>query len=259
MANPSTDVNNFLKNVHLFTDVKPSHAEIVITRFNEPLEWTKDIAHLCTVYNKGPTPLPSYFFNKVNNVPNNGLGIETILRHIILNYNSLASITFFCQGRILDRQDQPLYPLEWYLLNTVTTDFKGVEDTLEDSPRFRITDKVSDNENARTANERTLGTFRKDIVGVTYRQGFDKWVKGDWFSIGRDRIRAKPLEYYIGVYMRCQFQRGIVTEELWFLERSYHSMFNRPMDPFFKFTPPAQKQKELLEFLNQKKLDWWGK
>jgi hypothetical protein len=251
MATPSADINDFLKNIHLFTDVTPSQAEIVITRFNEPLEWTKDIAHLCTVYNKGSTPLPSYSFNKINNVPNNGLGIETILRHIILNYNSLSNTTFFCQGRILDRVDQPLYPLEWYILNGATTDFKGLEDSLDDSPNYRIIAKVADNEIARTVSERTLGNFRRDIVGVSYRQGIDKWVRGDWFSIGRDRIRAKPLAYYIGVYIRCQFQRGTVIEELWYLERSYHSMFNRPMDPFFKFTPPVQRQKELLEYLNK--------
>jgi len=251
MATPSLNIDDFLKNIHLFSGVVSTQAEIVITRYNEPLEWTKDIAHLCTVYNKGDSPLPSYPFNKVINVPNRGYGIETVLRHIILNYNSLALMTFFCQGRILDRSDQPLYPIDWYLLNGVGTDFRGVEDTLDDSPNFRIAEKVVDNEIARTVAERSFGKFRKDLVGIPYRQGIDKWVKGDWFSIGRDRIRMKPLEYYMGLYTRCQFQRGIVIEEMWYLERSFHSIFNRPLDPFFKFIPPVQRQKELLDYLQQ--------
>jgi len=247
--NPSNSIVEILKNVELFTDVSPSQAEIVVTRFNESLEWTKDVAHLCTIYNKGPDPLPSYFFNKVIATPNTGYDIETILRHIILNYDSLAHTTFFCQGTIADRVDQPLYPLEWYLLNNSTTDFKGVEDSLDESPNYRISEKVKDNEVCQTVAGRTLGSFRKDVVGITYRRGIDKWVRGDWFSVGRDRIRAKPVQYYMGLYMRCQFQRGTAVEELWYLERCYHSIFNRPIDPLFKFIPPEAKQKELLEYL----------
>jgi hypothetical protein len=158
-------------------------------------------------------------------------------------------MTFFCQGTIADRSDQPLYPLEWYLLNGNPTDFRGLEDTLEDSPNYRIVTKVSDNEVGRSVAERTFGKFRKDIVGINYRQGIDKWVKGDWFSVGRERIRAKPREYYMGLYMRCQFHRGTVIEEIWYLERAYHSIFNRPIDPFFKYIPPMERQKELLEYL----------
>ena len=247
--NPSNNISEILKNVELFTDVSPSQAEIVITRYSESLEWTKDIAHLCTVYNKGPTPLPSYFFNKVIATPNNGLGIETILRHIILNYDSLALTTFFCQGTLADRIDQPLYPLEWYLLNQSATDFKGLEDNLNESPNYRIIEKVADNQVCQAIEGRTFGTFRKEVVGISYRQGIDRWVRGDWFSIGRDRIRAKPIQYYMGLYMRCQFHRGIAVEELWYLERSYHSTFNRPIDPLFKFIPPESKQKELMEYL----------
>lgn len=251
MARPSNKLQEILKNVELFTDVSPSQAEIVITRYNEQLDWTKDIAHLCTVYNKGPTPVPSYFFNKVIATPNTGHDIETILRHIILNYDSLAFTTFFCQGTLVDRIDQPLYPLEWYLLNQSATDFKGVEDTLNESPNYRIIEKNPNNQLCHAVDGRNLGNFRKEVVGITYRQGIDKWVRGDWFSVGRDRIRAKPVQYYMGLYMRCQFHRGIAVEEVWYLERSYHSIFNRPIDPLFKFIPPVEKQKELLEYLRQ--------
>ena len=253
MLNPSNNPEDFLKNIHLFTDVSPLQAEIVITRFNEPLEWTKDIAHLCTVYNKGVEPLPSYSFNKIVPTPNFGLGIETILRHIILNYDSLASTTFFCQGMILDRSDQPLYPLEWYLLNQTSTGFKGFEDTLYDSPKFRIAEKTIGNNLLRAIDERNLEKFRKDVIGMPYRLGIDKWVKGDWFSIGSKKIREKPIQYYMSIYIRCQFQRGIIIEELWYLERCYHSIFNRPIESYFNFIPPLDEQQKLLEYLGQEK------
>jgi hypothetical protein len=251
MSTPSNNPEDFLKNTHFFKDVSPLEAEIVITRFNEPLEWTKDIAHLCTVYNKGAEPLPSYSFNKIIPIPNFGLGIETILRHIILNYDSLAFTTFFCQGMILDRSDQPLYPLEWYLLNQSATGFKGFEDTLYDSPNFRITEKVKDNDLLRAVNERNLEKFRKEVIGMPYRLGIDKWVKGDWFSIGSKKIREKPIQYYMSIYISCQFHRGIIIEELWYLERCYHSIFNRPVESHFNFIPPLDEQQKLLEYLSQ--------
>ena len=253
MSNPSNNPEDFLKNIHLFTNISPLQAEIVITRFNEPLEWTKDIAHLCTVYNKGVEPLPSYSFNKIVPTPNFGLGIETILRHIILNYDSLAFTTFFCQGMILDRVDQPLYPLEWYLLNQTATGFIGLEDILYDSPNFRIVEKTTGNNLLRAINERNLEKFRKEVIGMPYRLGIDRWVKGDWFSIGAKKIREKPIQYYMSIYIRSQFHRGVIVEELWYLERCYHSIFNRPIESYFNFIPPLDEQQKLLEYLGHEK------
>ena len=82
----SCDIPLILKNTHLLQGLKASESEIVITRYNESLEWTKTVAHLCTVYNKGSKTIFSYPYNKVLCVPNIGYGIETILLHIILNY-----------------------------------------------------------------------------------------------------------------------------------------------------------------------------
>lgn len=250
MVEASCDLNKILENTHLLKDLKATDSEIVITRYNEPLEWTKTIAHLCTVYNKGTTPVPAYPYNKVIKTPNTGYDIETILRHIILNYETLSIITFFCQGTIGDRSDQPLYPLEWYLLDPKANDFRAVEDSLDDSPNFRIPAKVH-SELCRTVSERTFAKFRKEIVGISYRQGIDKWVKGDWMAVGRAKIRSKPLEYYVGLYLRCQFTRGNEVEEIWFLERCYYSIFHRPLDPFFKYIPKRERQEELLKYLRK--------
>jgi len=253
MASITGNIDEFLKNIDLFVNTEVTDAEIVVTRYNESLEWTEKIARLCTVYNKGPTPLPNYPFNKNISTPNFGFDIETILRHIILNYDNLALMTFFCQGTILDRSDQLLYPLDWYLLNGVATDFRGLENQLTDSPNFRIKEKLNNNEVCTAVSDRSFDKFCKEIVGIPYRRAVDKWVKGDWFSIGRDRIRAKPREYYMSVYIRCQFHRGVVIEEIWYLERAYHSMFTRQISPLFKYIPPENRQKELLEYLTAKK------
>lgn len=253
MAEASCTIYKILENTHLFSSVKPTESEIVITRYNEDLEWTKTVAHLCTVYNKGPTPVPSYRYNKVLQTPNIGYGVETILRHIILNYGSLAIITFFCQGKIADRSDQPLYPLEWYLLEPKPNDFRALDDYLNDGPNFRIPEKAL-TELCRSVWKRTLAEFRKRIVGVAYNEN-DRWVRGDWMAIGRERIRSKPLEYYVGLYLRCQFNRGREVEELWFLERSFYSIFNNQLDLGFKAIPRRERKEALLKQLKEEKIE----
>lgn len=254
MAEASCIIEKILENTHLLSSVKPTESEIVVTRYDEDLEWTKTVAHLCTVYNKGPTPVPNYPYNKVIKTPNISKDIETILRHIILNYGSLAIITFFCQGRIADRSDQPLYPLEWYLLEPKPNDFRALDDSLDDSPKFRLPGKAA-TEICRSVSERTLAKFMKEIVGISYRQGIDRWVRGDWMAVGRAKIRSKPLEYYVGLYLRCQFNRAQDVEELWFLERSFYLIFNRPLDQGFKAIPRRELQEALLKRLQEEKID----
>jgi hypothetical protein len=100
---------------NIFTYLDRTKFEIVITRFNEPLFWTGGMEHLCTVYNKGE----GFRLDKrakIVSVPNHGVGTETILRHIIERYDSLADVTFFSQATLCDRVDQPLYPLKEYYL-----------------------------------------------------------------------------------------------------------------------------------------------
>lgn len=83
--------------------------ELVVSRYNEPLDWIQDIrdfdGHI-TVYNKG-NPLPAPPDNPdhpdapittIRRILNVGREGETYLHHIIKQYNSLADITWFVQA-----------------------------------------------------------------------------------------------------------------------------------------------------------------
>jgi len=65
---------------------------IVVARYNEDLEWTKQFLNVI-IYNKG-TQLHSNDFNQIllNNVGREG---HTYYKHIYDNYDNLAEYTFF--------------------------------------------------------------------------------------------------------------------------------------------------------------------
>jgi hypothetical protein len=221
----SCDLGHVLSNKDLFLGYTRSQFEIVITRFNEDLSWTDGIEHLCTVYNKGE-PF-SKGACKVVTVPNYGLGTETILRHMVEQYNNLSDVTFFCQATLCDREDQPLYPLETYARCGID-DIVCVKEDLWELPTARFRWRVSSPE-CISVDDVDIASWRKKVFpsSLIFRGAYESWVKGDWIAAGRHRIRRRPKKFYKDLYNACQFHRGIQVEEIWFLERSFHSILQK--------------------------------
>jgi hypothetical protein len=203
-----------------FSGVTKETFEIVVTRYNEPLEWTRGIEHLCTVYNKGAE---FEYDGLVKNVPNHGMGCEAMLRHICQNYWRLADVTFFAQATLCDRSDQPLYPLEVYKgcgIDSVV----AYKDELNEPPKSRYLFRIL-NEGCKSVDDLTFGEWRKKI-GIPYKVAYESWVKGDWIAVGAKRVRRRPLSFYENLYSTCQFERGVCVEENWFMERTFYSLFS---------------------------------
>jgi hypothetical protein len=224
----SCDLNHVLGNKELFKEINRQQFEIVITRYNEDLSWTDGIEHLCMVYNKGK-PF-SKGECKVINVPNHGIGTETILRHIIEQYHNLSNVTFFCQGTLCDRVDQPLYPLETYARCAID-DIICVKENLWELPTARFKWRVS-SPDCISVNNRNLSEWRKEVFDskLPFRGVYEYWVKGDWIAAGCETIRRRPKKFYKDLYDACEFQRGIQVEENWFLERTFHTIFTKKLD-----------------------------
>lgn len=218
---PSCDLSRVLANKDSLKLLKKSQFEIVITRFNEGLEWTNGIEHICTVYNKGE---PFDFPGLVLDVPNHGVGSETMLRHIVERYNSLSDVTFFCQGTLCDRIDQPLYPLTQYAKCPVDG-LVCVKECLYELPESRFRWRIS-SPSCKSINDLTLSSWRT-VIGIPFRGVYESWVKGDWIAAGRQSITWRPKKFYSDLYDMCQFERGILVEECWFLERSFYSIFHK--------------------------------
>ena len=73
--------------------------EIVVARYNEDLNWTKEYPFnqfKYTIYNKGSNTdfvVPSLYRDKIIQLPNVGRCDHTYLYHIVKNYNKLADLT----------------------------------------------------------------------------------------------------------------------------------------------------------------------
>ena len=80
------------------------HIEIVVARYNEDLNWTKEYPFnqfKYTIYNKGKNDnftKPALY--RVFQLPNVGRCDHTYLYHVVANYSTLAPITIFLPGSI---------------------------------------------------------------------------------------------------------------------------------------------------------------
>lgn len=73
--------------------------ELVVSRYNEDVSWTKNINAVdkITIYNKGDEiNIPNI------KLPNINREAHTYFYHIVNNYNNLYDITIFCQGNPFD-------------------------------------------------------------------------------------------------------------------------------------------------------------
>jgi hypothetical protein len=69
---------------------KPKSVLIVIAKFNEDMDWVKQLRYNYKIYDKS------------KDIPNVGREAETYLRYIIENYNNLPNYVVFLQGRPFD-------------------------------------------------------------------------------------------------------------------------------------------------------------
>lgn len=70
---------------------------MVVARYNENMDWLKDLPWDYIVFNKGEDDLPSWIKNQVR-LPNIGREAHTYLTYIIDNYDNLPDYTICVQG-----------------------------------------------------------------------------------------------------------------------------------------------------------------
>ncbi|KAL8817439.1 MAG: hypothetical protein Q9223_003724 [Gallowayella weberi] len=92
--------------------------EIVVGHYNEDLSWLKEKSDECCIYSKGGpdnAPAPPFKFTSLPNIGREG---HTFLHHIVNNYDTLAEVTLFVQGRIDDHVDLTLSEMKQRALET---------------------------------------------------------------------------------------------------------------------------------------------
>jgi hypothetical protein len=68
--------------------------EVVVAKYKEDTAWTQGLKHPFIIYDKSNDPL-----HYSVRLPNIGREANTFLYHIIINYNKLADVTVFLQGK----------------------------------------------------------------------------------------------------------------------------------------------------------------
>jgi hypothetical protein len=179
--------------------------KLVISRFNESIEWSKEFNSI--IYNKGQ-PLPNTL-----SLPNVGREGHTYLHHIITNYDTLDEYTVFLQGYPFDHSPNLL------------RDLRSIQKAL-DSSTFRKFDYltlcriiITDDSNGKPSNK------QKIPLGKHYTELFEDsqtsftYGCGAQFIVSRNAIHKRPKAFYEVLIKNLESEidpmYGYIYERLW--------------------------------------------
>jgi len=184
-----------------------SHIEIVISRYNEDLEWLKKkmFIYPVTIYNKGNN---DNFYKpkgcKVIKLPNVGRESHSYLYHVVNNYDKLSDLTVFLPGSADDKRK-----IKWVnkVINKIKkeakTTFPAQErgDIKKKFYNFELDNWESTHESNNKANsEKKLFPSNIRPFGKWYEAHFDKNVKysgyGGIFAVSDIHIKQYNKQYY---------------------------------------------------------------
>jgi hypothetical protein len=215
-----------------------NNVEIVISRFNEDLNWTQEIPFNLfqyIVYNKGNNDN----FNKTNvkkiiNIENVGKCDHTYLYHIIENYNNLSNIVVFFPGSLnfVHKKNKAKIILNNIIRSKFSrTFFVGgyVKSVKENFNNFTLDNwQTSDEKNLLLNNESNLkkcvirpyGNWYKYFFGDTPAHWITMW---GIFSIDKRDIIQHPVERYQRLLQTVNIHSN--PEAGHYIERSWGAIF----------------------------------
>jgi hypothetical protein len=216
--------------------------ELVVSRYNEDLEWLKDEPfnqYPCIIYNKGKND--DYYHpsnaKETINVKNVGRESETYLYHIITHYDKLAEITVFLPGSSnldhkLSNAKNQVTECEKHRNSVIigTLHPNGVHKELYD---FQLDDwKSTDNKNATINPESKLLPAEIRPFGKWHEARFPGVIVehisySGIFGIHRKHILQHPKSYYENLIRELETHSN--PEVGHYFERSWISVFH-PME-----------------------------
>jgi hypothetical protein len=156
--------------------------KIVISRYNESLDWTTGLNN-CIIYNKGDT-IESV--HPVITLPNVGREGHTYLHHIITNYDVLDDYTIFLQGNPFDH----------------TPYLESILPSSEWKKPFHVMSRnVFHMEINEEHNAYNMLSLYHTIFNRT-TPSFSLWFgAGAQFCVSRETIRSRPKAFYEQIYI----------------------------------------------------------
>ena len=159
---------------------------IVVARYNEDLEWTKNFSNVI-VYNKG-NPLSDDFNEKhLNNVGREG---HTYYKHIYDNYDNLADYTIFLQANPFDHSPNIISNLNNYVNNTeLSIDFEFLSETVLNCNLIGCPHHMG---------LPLIETYEK-LFGKRNENMDFQFGAGAQFIVSKKKILQRPKEFYLKI------------------------------------------------------------
>jgi hypothetical protein len=204
--------------------------KIIVSRYNEDIEWLKDEIDNCIIYNKGKK------LNIKNEIllENVGRESETYLHYIIDNYNNLPDVVVFTQARICDHvgSNDINYLINLYndaLLNGKSEpsikhvhnnnlinwrwnkDFNAIYGVFNNNDIYKNNNKIV-----------FIDWFIKNI-SIEYPEEIYIYSNGI-FAINKNLILKKDIEYYKDLILEVNYHDNPIEGH--FFERSWYYIFN---------------------------------
>jgi hypothetical protein len=215
--------------------------ELVISRYNENLEWLKDEPYnkyKVIIYNKGPNEdfYKSPNIREIIQLENLGREGHTYLHHIINNYNNLASLTVFLPGSLQLKHKNNNAKLIFQKIpnsNTSILNCFYADNTIYSKDKdFKIDYYVgSDDKNKLLVKDGTLEEseyrpFGKWFIHHFGEESKDKFKCSTRFgilSISKEDIHKNTVDYYKKFYEEMKFPNPEVGH---YIERSWAPIFD---------------------------------
>jgi len=215
-----------------------SNVEIIVSRFNEDLNWTMEYPFNqfeYTVYNKGINDdFIKTNVTKIIKLNNVGKCDHTYLYHIIKNYNDLSNIVVFFPGSLdmYYKKEKAIKLLNLIIKNNFSKAYfigdyqKNLFNTFKD---FKLDEWKTTNEKNVTINsESSLQKCRLRPYGVWYRYFFGK-KQAHWLSMWgifsvdkRDILQHKKSRYELLIQTVNKHSN---PEAGHYIERSWGAIF----------------------------------
>jgi hypothetical protein len=205
--------------------IKKNEFEIVISKYNENIEWTFPYKHLITIYNKS-----DIFLENSIKLPNVGRESHTFLYHIITNWDNLADKTLFTQGEMSDIHQPYPVPIYYFYPYKYVSNIFNSNIVFRDGPGNHIKHQGKWLKEYETNNMKSsIITFNEffSIFRNNKIKNFNdiKWSHGAIFSVSRDLIKQNSIDVYKYLYkLVCNHKN---PEEGHYFERCWYYIFNQ--------------------------------
>lgn len=185
---------------------------IVVAKYNESIEWTKNITHKVTIYDKSINPVEGSI--KLKNVGREG---ETFLYHIVNNYHNLDDVTVFLQGNPFEH----VQLLVGWRANLTDEEINIVVN--------KMNTEINDNSNFTTfyqvlynVQNGTNGVNAKNACIQYYGKAYDNFTisPGAQYIVPKKYILSRPLEFWKNLHLAMydnERLNGYCQEQLWYL------------------------------------------